>query len=60
MFLVCVLRFIYFMYMSVLSAQKRVSGCWELNSGPLEVQAVLLTTESSLQPSWFLLETTSF
>ena len=24
-------------------------GCWELNSGPLEEQAVLLTTESSLQ-----------
>ena len=26
-------------------------GCWELNSGPLEEQSVLLTTESSLQPS---------
>jgi len=25
-------------------------GCWELNSGPLEGQSVLLTTESSLQP----------
>jgi hypothetical protein len=25
-------------------------GCWELNSGPLEEQSVLLTTESSLQP----------
>ena len=25
-------------------------GCWELNSGPLEEQAVLLTTEPSLQP----------
>ncbi|XP_076414031.1 glutathione S-transferase A6 isoform X1 [Peromyscus maniculatus bairdii] len=24
-------------------------GCWELNSGPLEEQAVLLTTETSLQ-----------
>jgi hypothetical protein len=24
-------------------------GCWELNSGPLEEQSVLLTTESSLQ-----------
>ena len=24
--------------------------CWELNSGPLEEQALLLTTESSLQP----------
>jgi hypothetical protein len=26
-------------------------GCWELNSGPLEEQSVLLTTEPSLQPS---------
>jgi hypothetical protein len=25
-------------------------GCWELNSGPLEEQAVLLTPEPSLQP----------
>ncbi|CAO2602305.1 hypothetical protein LEMLEM_LOCUS11148 [Lemmus lemmus] len=25
-------------------------GCWELNSGPLEKQPVLLTTESFLQP----------
>ena len=24
--------------------------CWELNSGPLEEQSLLLTTESSLQP----------
>ena len=24
-------------------------GCWDLNSGPLEDQAVLLTAESSLQ-----------
>jgi hypothetical protein len=24
-------------------------GCWELNSGPLEEQSVLLTTEPSLQ-----------
>jgi hypothetical protein len=33
-------------------------GCWELNSGPLEKQSVLLTTKSSLQPpalySYFL------
>jgi hypothetical protein len=52
--------FIYFMYMSALSActtvhYKRASdpitdgceplyGCWELNSGPLEEQTVLLTT----------------
>jgi len=26
-------------------------GCWELNSGPLEEQSVLLTTEPSLQPT---------
>ena len=25
-------------------------GCWELNSGPLEQQLVLLTAEPSLQP----------
>jgi hypothetical protein len=27
-------------------------GCWELNSGPLEEQSVLLTAEPSLQPSF--------
>jgi len=26
-------------------------GCWELNSGPLEEQSVLLTAEPSLQPN---------
>ena len=26
-------------------------GCWELNSGPLEEQSVLLITEPSLQPN---------
>jgi hypothetical protein len=25
-------------------------GCWELNSGPLKEQSVLLTAEPSLQP----------
>jgi len=34
-------------------------GCWELNSGPLEEQSMLLTTESSLQPTsappWLLI-----
>jgi hypothetical protein len=46
---------------SVFRYQKRVSdlimdgceplcGCWDLNSGPLEQQAVLLTTEPSHQP----------
>jgi hypothetical protein len=28
-------------------------GCWDLNSGPLEEQSVLLTTEPSLQPHMF-------
>jgi len=28
-------------------------GCWELNSGPLEEQSVLLTAEPSLQPYYF-------
>ena len=27
-----------------------LSGCWELNSVPLEEQAMLLTSEPSLQP----------
>jgi hypothetical protein len=26
-------------------------GCWDLNSGPLEEQSVLLTTEPFLQPN---------
>jgi hypothetical protein len=30
-------------------------GCWELNSGPLEEQLVLLTAEPSLQPQLFLI-----
>ena len=30
-------------------------GCWELNSGPLEEQAMLLTAEPSLQPCTFSL-----
>jgi len=29
-------------------------GCWELNSGPLEEQSVLLTAEPSLQPLYTL------
>jgi hypothetical protein len=28
-------------------------GCWDLNSGPLEEQSVLLTAEPSLQPDFF-------
>jgi hypothetical protein len=31
-------------------------GCWELNSGLLEEQSVLLTTEPSLQPEAGLLD----
>ena len=27
-------------------------GCWEMNSGPLEEQSMLLTAEPSLQPSF--------
>ena len=58
--------FIYFMYTSTLSAdipayQKRAWNpitdgceppcrCWELNSGPLEEQSELLTSEPSLKP----------
>ena len=30
-------------------------GCWELNSGPMWEQSVLLTSESSLQPPDFLI-----
>ena len=48
-------------YRSLQTHQKRASdpitdgceppcGCWGLNSGPLEEQSVLLTTEPSLQP----------
>jgi hypothetical protein len=29
-------------------------GCWELNLSPLEEQSVLLTTEQSLQSSYFI------
>jgi hypothetical protein len=57
---------IYFIYMSklLLKHQKRSSdlitdgceppcGCWELNSGPVEEQPVLLTAEPSPQPTAF-------
>jgi hypothetical protein len=57
--------FIYYTYSVlpayILASQKRTpdlimhgceppSGCWELNSGPLEEHPVLLTAEPSLQP----------
>jgi hypothetical protein len=32
-------------------------GCWELNSGPLGEQSVLLTAEPSLQPDIYILKT---
>ena len=59
-------RFMYILYMNVLSLSPDTPeegiwshyrwlwaspcGCWELNSGPLEEQSVLLTIEPSLQP----------
>jgi len=64
-FCLFVLRFIYYVYSvppaCMPAGQKRAPdlitdgceppcGCWELNSGPLEEQPVLLTTEPSLQP----------
>jgi hypothetical protein len=30
-------------------------GCWDLNSGPLEEQSVLVTTKPSLQPLFLIL-----
>jgi hypothetical protein len=59
------LRFLYYVYgilpTSMPAGQKRAPdliiddykppcGCWDLNSGSLEEQAVLLTAEPSLQP----------
>ena len=54
---------IYFMYVGILSLSSNTpeedpitDGCeltcdyWELNSGPVEEQSVLLTAEPSLQP----------
>ena len=35
---------------SITDGYESPSGCWELNSGPLEGQLVFLTTEPSLQP----------
>lgn len=51
---VVVLRFVYFMYMCALFACGPLDGCqppcscWGLNSGALEEQPVLSTSESSL------------
>jgi hypothetical protein len=58
--------FIYLLYVSTLQTlQKRASdlitdgyeppcGSWDLNSGQLEEQSVLLTAEASLQGSFFM------
>ena len=54
------MQLIYFMYVSTLLLSSDTAdpitdgcepprGCWELNSGPLEEQLVLLTAEPSLQ-----------
>ena len=60
--IVCVWCMVYAVYSHVYACRgqrRRLSisdgceppgGCWELNSGPLEEQPVLLTTEPSLQP----------
>jgi hypothetical protein len=34
----------------IIDGREPPCGCWELNSGPLEEQSVLLTSEPSLQP----------
>ena len=34
----------------IIDSHEPLCGWWELNSGPLEEQSVLLTTESPLQP----------
>jgi hypothetical protein len=44
-----VFSLILFIYDYYAACQKR-AGCWELNSGPLEEQSVILTAEPSLQP----------
>ena len=40
---------------SIMDGCEPPRGCWELNSGPLEEQSVLLTSEPSLQPDVILL-----
>jgi hypothetical protein len=35
-------------------------GCWELNSGSLEEQPVLLKSEPSLQDMGYVIKTTSY
>ena len=61
-FLKIYLFYVYEYTVAVFRHQKRASdpitdgcelpcGCWELNSGSLEEQSVLLTAEPSLQPN---------
>jgi hypothetical protein len=38
---------------SIIDGCEPPCGSWGLNSGPLEEQSVLLTSEPSLQPSFF-------
>jgi hypothetical protein len=40
--------------MPIIDGCEPPSSCWELNSGPLEEQLVLLTAEPSLHPLWVL------
>jgi hypothetical protein len=63
------LRFIYLYYVyqynialfrhkasdPIADGYEQLCGCWELNSGPLGEQSVLLTTESSLQSLQYFL-----
>ena len=57
------MQLIYFMYVSTLLLSSDTAdpitdgcepprGCWELNSGPLEEQLVLLTAEPSIPPPY--------
>jgi hypothetical protein len=39
----------------ILDSYEPPCGCWELNSGPLEEQTVLLTSEPFLQPPMVVL-----
>jgi hypothetical protein len=38
-------------YLILLQIVVSTMGCWDFNSGPLEEQSVLLTTEPPLQPT---------
>ena len=38
----------------IIDGRETPCGCWKLNSGLLEEQAMLLTSEPSLQPPWLI------